>query len=176
MAGICICYLWPILAWRVNNRRKQNRLAAYACLLTLHSSGGLPPDPLTRGVPESRPMITIVFRNYTIAISRADSKDCILAALGDVVIHRDQGRVEVSQPLEYAWGTVELSINPTGSMRWKEMLYLVRMLHAWWEEYESVDMNFDVVMEGTGTVGTGRLGNVLWDHQKKTRTEDRSAV
>ena len=114
-------------------------------------------------------MVTIVFRNYTIAISRADSKGCITAALGDVVIHRDQGRIGARPPLEYAWGTVELSVNPTGSMRWLDLFYLVRMLHAWWEEYESVDMNFDVVVEGTGTVGTGRLGNVLWDHQKSIR-------
>ena len=106
-------------------------------------------------------MVTIVFRNYTIAISQMDSKACILAALGDVLIHRGQARIEARLPLEYAFGTVELSVYPSGSMRWVEMWYLVRSLHAWWEEYDSVDMNFDVVVYGTGTVGTGRLANVL---------------
>ena len=114
-------------------------------------------------------MVTVVFRNYTIAISHMDSKACILAALGDVLIHRGQGRIEARPPLEYAWGTVELSVNPTASMRWLDMWYLVRLLHAWWEEYDSVDMDFDVVVAGMGTVGTGRLANVLWDHQRDTR-------
>ena len=70
-------------------------------------------------------------------------------------------RIEARSPLEYAFGTVELSVNPMGSMRWVEMWYLVRSLHTWWEEYDSVDMNFDVVVYGRGTVGTGRLANVL---------------
>lgn len=115
-------------------------------------------------------MITVVFHNYTIAINRVDSKACVRAALGDVLIHWGEVRIEASQPLEYAWGTVELSVNPTGSMRWLEMWYMVRLLDAWLDEYDSVDLDIDVVVEGKGTVGTGRLVDVLWDHSENTRT------
>lgn len=46
-------------------------------------------------------------------------------------------------------------------MRWVDMTYLGRSLEAWLKVYDAVDMNFDVVVNGVGTVGTGRLGNVI---------------
>lgn len=62
---------------------------------------------------------------------------------------------------EYAWGTVELTIIPTSAMRWVELKYVARSIEAWLTVYDSVDMDFDVVVKGVGTVGTGRLGNIV---------------
>ena len=47
---------------------------------------------------------------------------------------------------------------------------MARSLDVWLEEYDSVDLDFDVVVEGKGRVGTGRLKDVLWDHSENTRT------
>ena len=127
--------------------------------LILHSLGVLPPDPLRRHIPGST--ITIIFRNYTISISRSDSMRCVEAAFGDVLAHGDRSYNKVNTPREYAWGTVELSIFPEDAMRWIELARLAGAVEAWLKVYDSVDMNFDVVVNGVGTVGTGRLASVI---------------
>ncbi|KAF6225988.1 hypothetical protein HO173_012618 [Letharia columbiana] len=130
--------------------------------LSLHDQpnlGVLPSDPLFRHIPGST--VTITFRNYTITISRLDSKRCVEAALGDVLTHGDRRYTKVNTPREYAWGTVELSILPEDAMRWVELSHLVQSIQAWLKVYDSVDMNFDVLVDGVGRVGTGRLANVI---------------
>lgn len=46
-------------------------------------------------------------------------------------------------------------------MRWLELARLAKSIEVWLLVYDSVDMNFDVVVNGVGTVGTGRLANVI---------------
>ena len=119
----------------------------------------LPSDPLSRPVPGST--ATVIFRNYTIAISRRDSNRCVEAALGDVLVHGDRVESRIVYPREYASGTVELTLIPSSAMRWVELTYVARSIQAWLKVYDSVDMDFDVVVNEVGTVGTGRLGNVV---------------
>ena len=81
--------------------------------------------------------------------------------MGDILAHGDRTYSKVNTPREYAWGTVELSIFPEDAMRWLEMACLASAIEAWLKVYDSVDMDFDVVVNGVGTVGTGRLASVL---------------
>ena len=83
------------------------------------------------------------------------------AAFGDILAHGDRTYHKVRTPREYAWGTVELSICPKDAMRWWELACLVTAIEAWLKMYDSVDMNYDVVVNGVGTVGTGRLASVI---------------
>lgn len=50
---------------------------------------------------------------------------------------------------------------PGRTMRWVEWSYAVKTIHMWLMEYDCVDLNFDVVVNGAGIVGTGRLANVI---------------
>lgn len=75
--------------------------------------------------------------------------------------HGDRIYKEIKYPREYAWGTVELSISPGGTMRWVEWSYAVKAIQAWLMVYDSVDMNFDIVDSEVGVIGTGRLANVV---------------
>lgn len=134
-------------------------LAAYASVLTSPSLGVLPSDPLSRHFPGSP--FTIFFRNYTISISRSDCARCVEAAYGDVFAHGDRMNSRVGSSREYAWGTVELSISPRHNMRWMEMWFVARSIKAWLKVYDAVDMNFDVLVNGLGVVGTGRLANII---------------
>ena len=103
----------------------------------------------------------MIFRNYTVAISRSDLIECTEAALGDILAHADQLREKIGTPREYAWGTVELTIYPRKSMQWVEFSYAVSSIRTWLNMYDSVDMDFDVMINGRGIVGTGRLGSVI---------------
>lgn len=123
------------------------------------SLGVLPTDPLRRQVPDS--IAAIIFRNYTVAISLSYSKRCVEEALGDVLAHGDRIYSKIRTPRVYAWGTVELSVFPEDAMRWVELNYLAKSIGAWLMVYDSVDMNFDVTLNGVGTVGTGRLASVI---------------
>ena len=119
----------------------------------------LPTDPLRHQIDGSN--VAINFRNYTVAINRSYSMRCVEAALGDVLAHGDHIYGKIRVPRVYAWGTVELSIFPEDTMRWVELTYLAKSIQAWLRAYDSVDMNFDVMVNGVGTVGTGRLAKVL---------------
>lgn len=123
-----------------------------------HSLGALPPDPYSTSVPNSG--VTTIFRNYTVPISRYDAVKCAEAALGDVLCHNDRLEHRVRYHREYAWGVVELTMTPGETMRWWEWSFACRAIFAWTRVYESVDMNFDVVLDGVGIVGTGRLEDV----------------
>ena len=158
MANLSILQLQQTLACQIIPS-KQNGFASHGILLTLCSLGSLPTDPYSHRVPGSD--VTIVFRNYTIAISGSDSNRCVEEALGDALTHGDEILRKVQAAREYAWGTVELSIVPLGSMRWLDLSYAVKSLHAWLRVYDSVDLNFDIVIQGVGLVGTGRLANVI---------------
>lgn len=158
MAKGLIWHLQRTLACTANPR-KQEHLAPYASVLTLHSLGVLPSDPLIRHIPGST--VTLIFRNYTITLNRVDSNQCVRAALADVFVHGDRIFSNIDYPREYAWGTVELSVFPIGTMRWVELSYTAHSIQAWLNVYDSVDMNFDVVVNGVGVVGTGRLANVI---------------
>ena len=158
MAKLSILQLQQTLACQ-NKPSKQNGFASHGILLTLCSLGTLPTDPYSRRIPNSD--VTIVFRNYTIAISGSDSRRCIEEALGDVLTHGDGMHRKVQAARLYAWGTVELSIVPLGSMRWLDLSYAAKSLLAWLRDYDSVDMNLDIVIQGIGLVGTGRLANVI---------------
>lgn len=131
-------------------------------LVFLHhpSLGILPSDPLSRHIPGSG--FSMIFRNYTIGISRSDCVRCVEAAFGDYVAHGDRINNRIGASREYAWGTVELSVLPRENMRWAEMKYVVRSIDAWLRSYDSVDMDFDIVVNGLGIVGTGRLTSVIW--------------
>lgn len=124
-----------------------------------YSLGVLPTDPLLRQIPGS--MIGILFRNYTVAISRSYSLRCVEEVWGDVLAHGDEISGKIGTPRVYAYGTVELSIFPGDAMRWGDLRYLARSIQAWLDQYDAVDMNFDVMVNGLGTVGTGRLASVL---------------
>ena len=50
---------------------------------------------------------------------------------------------------------------PKETMRWKEWSYASRLIYTWLRVYDSVDMNFDVVLDGVGIVGTGRLASII---------------
>ena len=119
----------------------------------------LPPDPLYRPVPHTT--VTIVFRNYTVPINRLSATRCIEAAVGDILTHGDTMYSGIRFPREYAWGAVELTLVPGATMRWVEWSYTVKTIHMWLRMYDSVDLNFDVVVDGVGTVGTGRLANTI---------------
>lgn len=108
----------------------------------------------------SHTIVTITFRNYTIPISRSDSTRCVEAAFGDVLAHGDRIYSNITHPREYVWGSVELTVFPEGTMRWIELSCLASSMEAWLRVYDSVDMNFDIVVNGVGIVGTGRLANV----------------
>lgn len=86
---------------------------------------------------------------------------CVEAAWGDVLTHGDRIHGKIRGPRVYAWGTVELLVFPNEVMQWIEMTFLVKSIQGWLNEYDSVDMDFDVLVNGVGTVGTGRLANVL---------------
>ena len=77
------------------------------------------------------------------------------------MVYRDRYLDKISTPQEYAWGTVELTIVPQASMRWIDWAYAVSSLRRWLLVYDSVDMDFDVVVIGTRVLGTGRLASVL---------------
>ena len=75
--------------------------------------------------------------------------------------HFDRIRERIDTPREYGWGTVELTIVPNSNMRWFEWAYAAQSLRRWLLVYDSVDMDFDVVVPGARIVGTGRLTSVL---------------
>lgn len=123
-----------------------------------YSLGFLPRDPHSTSIPNSG--VTTIFRNYTISIDRHDSVKCVEEALGDVLCHNDRIEHRIRYHREYAWGTVELTMTPGEMMRWYEWSFACRSLFAWTRVYEAVDMNFDVVVDGVGIVGTGRMADV----------------
>lgn len=137
----------------------QQCIAQHANILTVHSLGVLPPDPLSSHIRDTD--VTIIFRNYTIAISRPNANHCVEAALGDLLAHGDRTSAKIRFPREYAWGTVELTIIPGSTMQWLEWSYAVKSIQAWLRVYDCVDLNFDVVKSELGVVGTGRLANVF---------------
>ena len=65
-------------------------------------------------------------------------------------------------PREYAAGTVELKVVPEVKMEWAHWFHAIKSIHSWLMTYDSVDMDFDVVVDGVGTVGTGRFINVMF--------------
>lgn len=69
-------------------------------------------------------------------------------------------------PREYAAGRVELTIIPEATMEWVHWFHAIKSIHFWLMTYDSVDMDFDVVVDGVGTVGTGRLTNVIIHRDK----------
>ena len=103
----------------------------------------------------------MIFRNYTVAISRSDAKQCADAALGDVLANSDRLQGRIGTAREYPWGTVELIIYPKEYMRWLDLSYAVRSIYEWLTLYDPVDLNFDVLIQRRGLVGTGRLANVI---------------
>ncbi|CAF9933986.1 MAG: hypothetical protein ALECFALPRED_005806 [Alectoria fallacina] len=121
--------------------------------------GDLPPDPLYSPIPDT--ILTLVFRNYTVPINHLSATRCVEAALGDILTHGDRIYSEIRVPRDYAWGAVELMLVPGRTMRWVEWSYAVKTIHMWLMEYDCVDLNFDVVVNGAGIVGTGRLANVI---------------
>ena len=84
------------------------------------------------------------------------------------MVYRDRLLDKINTPQEYAWGTVELTIFPGASMRWIEWAYVVQSIRRWLLMYESVDMDFDVVISETRVLGTGRLASVLYEFEGKT--------
>lgn len=125
---------------------------------TPYSLGSLPSDPHATSIPNSG--VTTIFRNYTISISRHDSVKCAEEALGDILCHNDRLEQRIEYYREYAWGTVELTMTPGETMRWWEWSFASRSIFAWMRVYDAVDMNFDVVLDGVGIVGTGRMADV----------------
>lgn len=69
-------------------------------------------------------------------------------------------RIETAR--EYAWGTVELMIIPQITMRWVDWFHAIKSIREWLKLYDSVDMKFDVMIGGIGTVGTGRLASTVF--------------
>lgn len=53
-------------------------------------------------------------------------------------------------------------------MRWIDWAYAVQSIRRWLLVYDSVDMDFDVVVSETRVLGTGRLASVLYDFEGKT--------
>lgn len=118
----------------------------------------LPSDPYSISVPNSG--VTTIFRNYTTSISRPDSVRCAEEALGDVLCHNDRLDHRIQYHREYTWGSVELTLTPGGIMRWREWKFASKSVFSWMRVYDAVDMNFDVVLDGIGIVGTGRIADV----------------
>ena len=54
-------------------------------------------------------------------------------------------------------------------MEWAHWFHAIKSIHLWLMTYDSVDMDFDVVVDGVGTVGTGRLTNVIFRFKGKTQ-------
>lgn len=84
------------------------------------------------------------------------------------MVYRDRLFDKINTPQEYAWGTVELTIFPEASMRWIEWAYAAQSIRRWLLIYDSVDMDFDVVVSETGVLGTGRLASVVYNFEGKT--------
>ena len=117
-------------------------------------------DPFSHHVPDST--ATIVFRNYTIAISLNACIRCTEEALGDILAHDDEMYQRIETTREYAWGTAELMIVPQITMRWVDWFNAIKSIREWLKMYDSVDMDFDVMIDMVGTVGTGRLASTVF--------------
>ena len=82
--------------------------------------------------------------------------------MGDCITHSDRLYSKIAWAREYPFGTAELTMTPGKAMRWAEWWYAVRAINDWLRVYDSVDLNFDIAVDGGRIVGTGRLAVVYF--------------
>lgn len=82
----------------------------------------------------------------------------------DIILHEDGDKIDAGQPIgyrEYQFGNVALTLRMNDQMLWRHWMYALRALQQWSKRFEFVDMDFDINVAGTGTVGTARLFEVF---------------
>ena len=81
------------------------------------------------------------------------------AGYEDAVAHQADERVGMSE-LRYRKGymdILDLVITPTEEMTWEMWRYALLGIGSFMQQWEYIQLSFDVVALGTGRVGTGRV-------------------
>ncbi len=81
------------------------------------------------------------------------------AGYEDAAAHQPDERVGIRE-LRYTKGyrdTVDLIVRPTEEMTWEMERYALLGVGGFMQDWEYVELSFDVVVLGVGHVGTGRV-------------------